>query len=852
MGRRRGRLTRGALAALTGAIAVTAVALFAFVVPELPAYTIGPHIPWWALAAAFAATELFVVHAHVRGSAHSLSISELPLILGLLLATPQELVVAQVVGPAVVLAFTRGHSPLKLAFNLSQFGLTASLSVVTLHVLAAAPQTLGPGLWLAVFAAVFVSSVTGATLVFAAIALSEGVIPSRRLGLMMGADLLVALTNTSVGLAGATLVADDRRAGWLLLAPACILLLAYRAYLSERTKHESLEFLYGVARSLSRAPDIETALVDLLRRTREAFRVETAEIVLFSGGDTPLRTSLASSGGEERMEPIEAELAEALRDCVRGEQATLVELAGASGQLARYMELRGIEQALVAPVPGETRLTGVMLLGDRVGASASFTAEDLRLFETLANHAGISLEYDRLEQAVTRMLELQSRLERQAYRDSLTGLGNRAQFLRRLDESLRRPAGETTVLFLDLDDFKAVNDDFGHAAGDAVLVAVAERIVSAVRPGDLAARLGGDEFAVLLEDVDDAHGEEVAQRLLQLLSVPVLEHDGVWVHGSVGIASARAGTVGADELIRQADVAMYRAKEAGKSQVRVWSPEMHPAQMARAPRREEIAEALEAGELVAHFQPIVSIAGGEIVAAEALARWQHPRHGLLGPATFVPAAEATGQVVAIDRVILEHACRAAAGWDGTDGRPPAGAAVHANLSGVALRSFEIVAGVEQVLALSGLAPGRLVLEITESVLVSDLPIAQRTLAALRELGVRIALDDFGTGHSSLQSLRELPVDIIKVAKPFTDGVVRTPHDKALMRMMVDLGALFGISVVAEGIEREDQLAALRELGCEMGQGYLLGRPVGLVSPVVAPAVAEPLREGLPRAAAFTG
>ena len=841
MGRRRGRLTRGTLAALTGAIAVAAVALFVFSVRDLPAYSIGPHVPWWALAAAFAVTEVFVVHAHVRGSAHSLSVSELPLIVGLLLASPHELVAAQVVGPAVVLALTRGHSPIKLAFNLAQFGLTACLAVVTLHALAPAPDALGPGLWLAVFAAVAVSAVTGATLVFSAIALSEGVIPSRRLALMMGADLLVALINTSVGLAGATLIAEDRRAGWLLVAPACILLLAYRAYLSERTKHESLEFLYGVARSLSRAPDIETALVDLLHRTRDAFRVRTAEIVLFSA-DTPLRTAL-SGGDEERMEPIEPALAAALRDCVRDESATPVDRETATGQLARYLELRGIEQALVAPVPGETRLTGVMLLGDRLGASASFSDEDVRLFETLANHAGLSLEYDRLEQAVTRMRELQSRLEHQAFRDSLTSLANRGMFLRRLGESLRRDAGETTVLFLDLDDFKAINDEHGHAAGDSVLTAVAERIRAAVRPDDLAARLGGDEFAVLLEDVDDSHGEDVAHRVLDLLAEPVLEGDRVWVHGSVGIACARAGSVGADELIRQADVAMYRAKEAGKGQVRVWSPEMHPEQMTRAPRREEIAAALAAGELVAHFQPIVSIATGEVVAAEALARWRHPRHGLLGPATFVPAAEATGQVFAIDRVILEHACRAAAAWDGLDGRPPAGAAVHANLSGVGLRSFEVVAAVDEALASSGLAPSRLVLEITESVAVSDLPIAQRTLSALRDLGVRVALDDFGTGHSSLQSLRELPVDIIKVAKPFTDGAARGPHDRALMRMLVDLGQLFGIRVVAEGIEREDQLRALRELGCEMGQGYLLGRPMELT------ADAEAAR-GLPHAAAF--
>jgi diguanylate cyclase (GGDEF)-like protein len=840
----RAALSRCALPALASAIALAAVALFVFVVRDLPGYGIGPQIPWWALAAAFAATELFVVHAHVRGSAHSLSISELPLILGLLLVTPSDLVIAQVLGPAVVLALTRGHSPLKLAFNLAQFGLTACLAVVTLHALVPPPQELGPGLWAAVFAAVLVSAVMGASLVFAAIALAEGLFPSRRMALMMGADLVVALTNTSVGLAGATLVVQDSRAGWLLVAPACVLLLAYRAYVSERTKHGSLEFLYGVARSLSRAPDIESALVDLLRRTSESFRVEVAEIVLFSG-DQPLRTALDRTGREVRMDPLDPALAAALLDVVGDTHAAvLVEREHASGLLARCMDARGIRQALIAPVPGETRLTGVMVLGDRVGASSSFTGEDVRLFETLANHAGLSLEYDRLEQAITRMRELQQRLEVQAFEDSLTGLGNRARFLRRLGESLRREGGSTTVLFLDLDDFKAINDEHGHAAGDAVLVAVGDRIAAAVRPGDLAARLGGDEFAVLLEDVDDAHGEEVAQRLLTSLSAPVLDSERVWVHGSVGIASAVAGTVGPDELIRRADVAMYRSKEAGKGQVRVWSPEMHPAQVARAPRREEIAAALEAGELVAHFQPIVSIASGEIVAAEALARWEHPRHGLLGPATFVPAAEATGQVAAIDRVVLERACVAAAAWDGLDGRPPAGAAVHANLSGSGLGSFEIVAEVEAVLAGSGLCPSRLVLEITESVLIGDgdVPMAVRTLNALRDLGVRIALDDFGTGHSSLQSLRELPVDIIKVAKPFVDGAARTPHDRALMRMMVDLAALFGIEVVAEGIEREDQLEALRELGCGMGQGYLLGRPVEL-SAVDAP--------GAPRAAAFT-
>jgi len=196
-------------------------------------------------------------------------------------------------------------------------------------------------------------------------------------------------------------------------------------------------------------------------------------------------------------------------------------------------------------------------------------------------------------------------------------------------------------------------------------------------------------------------------------------------------------------------------------------------------------------------------------------------------------------VVAIDRAVLEHACFAAVGWDGLEGRPPRGASVHANLSGVGLRSFEVVGAIEEVLIRTGLDPARLVLEITESVLVSDLPMARRALSALRDLGVRVALDDFGTGHSSLQSLRELPVDVIKVAKPFIDGAARSPHDRALMKMIIDLGELFGVRVVAEGIEREDQLGALRDLGCELGQGYLLGRPVEMAV-------------RLPDAAAFTG
>ena len=813
-----------ALRALLCAVAVTATALYVGVIADLPDYGFGPDLPWWALALAFAAAELFVVHAHVRGSAHSISLSELPLIVGLLLAAPQDLVLAQIAGPAVVLAFTRGHAPLKLAFNLAQFALSACLSVLVLHALAPATDTLSAPVWLGALVAVAAGSLAAAGLVMLAIALSEGAIPSRRVFAMMGGDLLVAMTNACVGLAAAIVVVHDPAASWLLLAPAGVLLLAYRAYLAERRKHESLDFLYGVARSLSRAPDIETAMMDLLERARESFRVRSAELVLLStGAMTPLRTSLGPDEQREVMEPVEPGLADALLAAVQDEHGTFVERATADGELARYLELRGIEQALVAPVPGETRLTGVMLLGDRIGASTSFTSEDLRIFETLANHTGVSLKYDRLEQAIARMTELQERLERQAYTDALTGLANRSRYMDQLERSLSRREGSATVLFIDLDGFKQVNDVAGHAAGDAVLVAVAERIGRCVRPADVAARLGGDEFAVLLEDVDQAHAERVAHRILELLGAPVaLGDDDTCVLSSMGIATAVAGSLDADELTRRSDVAMYRAKHCGKGQVRVWDPEMDPTSASRSPTPAELRTGLAAGQLVAHYQPIRALDSGRIVAVEALARWQHQRHGLLVPSAFVPMAETTGQISAIDRAVLAQACREAASW--VDG-PFAGAALHVNISAVALRTPDVIATVEETLAITGLDPGRLVLELTESVFIADQHTAVATVSALRELGVRIALDDFGTGYSSLSCLRSLPIDILKVPKPFVDSVPGSAHDRALLAMIVDFGALLGIQVVVEGIEREDQLAIVRELSCELGQGYLLGRPV---------------------------
>ena len=375
------------------------------------------------------------------------------------------------------------------------------------------------------------------------------------------------------------------------------------------------------------------------------------------------------------------------------------------------------------------------------------------------------------------------------------------------------------MLFLDLDDFKAINDRAGHAAGDAVLVAAAGRIEAAVRPDDVAARFGGDEFAVLLEDVDDHHGEQVAGRILDLFAEPVtIDGESMWVRSSVGIATASAGSLAADQLLRQADIAMYRAKEAGKSQVRVWFPEMQPAAENGETGRGELALALELGEVVAHFQPIVSLEDGSVVAVEALARWRHPRRGLVGAASFVRDAD-PDLMAAVDREVLSQACAVVARGDAP--------AVHVNIAALD------AATVRDVIAAAGVEPERLVLELSERAL-AEAP--DTALSALRAIGVRIAFDDFGSGRRALDVLRSRPVDIVKVARPYVDGAGRAAHDRAMLSMIVQIGSMYGLQVIAQGIEREDQRAALAALGCELGQGYLLGRPLPQVAVATRAAV----------------
>ncbi len=421
--------------------------------------------------------------------------------------------------------------------------------------------------------------------------------------------------------------------------------------------------------------------------------------------------------------------------------------------------------------------------------------------------------------------ELQDQLVHEAYHDGLTGLASRALFREKLHGALAAGTGaDVSVLFLDLDGFKEVNDSLGHAAGDQLLIQVAERLRATVREGDTVARFGGDEFAVLIESAPgpDVTGTDeaaaVADRIVAAVGepFPVGGRD-LHVGASVGIASA-ADARDIEQLERNADLAMYRAKEAGGNSVARYDPQMHDQLVDRLALESDLRLAVQRGELVLHYQPTVDLATGEIAGFEALVRWRHPTRGLVPPLDFIGIAEATGLIVPLGRWVLTEACRQAVAWGGE-------LRMAVNVSVRQFHHGDLAATVAEVLAQTGMPPARLCLEMTESVLLSDTDENIGQLLRLKALGITLAMDDFGTGYSSLAYLRRFPMDVLKIDRSFVDRLGGDPEDEALVHTIVQLGRSLGMATVAEGVENGQQWAALRAMDCDLAQGYFLARPL---------------------------
>jgi diguanylate cyclase (GGDEF)-like protein len=457
------------------------------------------------------------------------------------------------------------------------------------------------------------------------------------------------------------------------------------------------------------------------------------------------------------------------------------------------------------------------------------------------NDLGSAINY--LAQQVQQQI---AQLTHQAFHDSLSELPNRALFMDRLEQALARAGRRekaVAVLFLDLDNFKVVNDSLGHHAGDQLLVAAAKRLNTCLRRNDTLARFGGDEFTILLEDVRDIKEVTlVAKRIQGALRAPfAIEERTVFTTASIGIAFSTPGHDVPEILLRDADLAMYRAKANGRAHYEIFDAGMNAEAMKRLELETDLRNAIQNGELRAYYQPIVELETGRLAGMETLVRWQHPRRGLVSPAEFIPIAEEAGLIVPIGRWVLAEACSQVRAW--MDCYPEAfPLTVNVNLSGRQFQHPGLLDEVAQVLRESGVAPHHLKLEVTESVTMHDAAAAIGILQQLKDLGLQLAIDDFGTGYSSLAYLRRFPLDTLKIDYSFVRHLEDEAENLAIIRMIVELAKVLHLNVTAEGIETETQAAALRRLGCDYGQGYYFGRPMPA-------AEIEPLIMGVPALAA---
>jgi diguanylate cyclase (GGDEF)-like protein len=800
---------------LTVLVAAGAAVLLATVAPHWRPFVVPFDLPWWMLACAFAAAEAGAVRLAFRRDSYTFTLRELPLVAGLVFVSPLALLSARLVGSLVVLA-ARRTKPARLAWTTALYAFETAVAVAIMSAVAASTPFEPYGL-VGIFGATLVTSATGVLLAIGAISLSEGRVSAFRIGDAVVVGATVTAANTSIAIVATHELWTRSTLAGLLLVPAGVILVAYRAYMAERDKHSRLKFLHETSRAITRSREFESGMHAVLEQVRTAFRADIGEIILASSrsGPAALRTVVGPGAQSSALEPFELDPTSPAASTIADRIPRLL----TAGELRGHPLVEKLNDAIIVPLIDEADVLGTLLVANRLDATGSFTGDDVRLLETLSYHVAASLENERLGRTLGQLEELKQTLEYQAFHDPLTGLANRARFQERVREALEgADSGNAhAVLYLDLDDFKTINDSLGHDAGDHLLCVVAERLRRVVRPSDLAARLGGDEFAILIvNNMDAALPPTLALRIIEVLQEPIqLAETSARIGTSVGIAWTTPG-ISSEELLRNADIAMYRAKHEGTS-VAIFEGRMHAETLDRMSLRADLEGAMSRDELILHYQPVVQLSTGHVVAFEALARWNHPERGQLLPADFISLAEQSGLIVPIGRSLLAHACAQTREWHVQAGESELSVAV--NVSGRQVKDRDFLDGIMGALRFASLEARHLIIEITESVLMHEDEDIVSRLQTLRALGVRIAIDDFGSGYSSLGYLQRFPIDIVKLPKQFVDQVA-TDSGAALARAILQLAHALGITAIAEGIETDVQRARLELLGYAYGQGHL--------------------------------
>ena len=592
-----------------------------------------------------------------------------------------------------------------------------------------------------------------------------------------------------------------------------------RLLIALRERQALLERLSRLQRSIVDRSPIHETLDDVAAAAHELLGDQIA-VVRLVDTDGPGHMAMVASHGLDAgsLELLErAPVDYGLSGRAMKQRALVIADAVNGGWVDLPEEIRegGVAAAMAAPVYDHGEIAGTLLVASRSPGRA-YGPRDQQVVLSLAEHASLALNHSRaVEEAV-----------HESFHDSLTGLPNRALLLDRLSHAITRAESSeltTAVLFCDLDGFKTLNDSLGHTLGDRLLSLVAERISACAGPADTVARLGGDEFAVLIEEIQQpSEAARVAQSILEALDSSFdLRGREVFITASIGIAT---GSGPAETLLRNADLAMYRAKGRGKGRYAIFEPEMHTAIVERLELEVDLKRAVQRDELVLAFQPIYRMRDHSIRAFEALVRWQHPSLGFVVPDRFIGLAEESGQIAALGRWVLRGACREVAQWRARHS-DYSSLEVAVNISGVQLREPGLADDVAEALAAADLAASALTLEITETALMEDSEAVVGRLEELKELGVALAVDDFGIGHSSLRYLQRFPLDMLKIDKAFVAGIGLERDVPSLVRAMLDLAQIFDLTVVAEGIERPEQIPDLLELGCELGQGHYLSDPL---------------------------
>jgi diguanylate cyclase (GGDEF)-like protein len=777
-------------------------------------------IPWWVLAAGFFLAERNLVHLEFRRHSHSYSLFEIPLVAGFFFAAPAAIALAQLVN--LLLSLFQRRAFVKNAFNFANATFSMGVALLVFFSIAEAS---GPSILrnsIAAFLAALAFSVLEATLVMAAMFLATGELPEGSLRHSLGFGVLVSVTNTSLALMGTTILWFDAKAAVLFLVPTVVLFFAYRTFVWQRRKSESLESLYESTRTLHHSVDSGPATRDLLEQAKKMFRAEIAEFLLFASteNEAHVRVTLDAKGELHIMKSNFLDPAKDMWvDVGSHDRAQLLGRSIRDQKTTDQLRARAMRDAMVAPLRDEDGIIGTLLVGNRVGET--FRTDDLPLFETLANHASISLANARL---MDRLREEAAEKEYQALHDSLTGLPNRTLFRDRVEHALvgLEPDRNLAVLLADLDRFKEINDTLGHQNGDLLLNEVARRLRTALDPEVTVARFSGDEFALLLPRIDSVdEAAATAEQVLGILEESFALADvEVNVNASIGIAVHPLHGSNANKLIQRADVAMYVAKDA-HSGYEVYSTDRDGYSPARLALASELRAAIDNEDLVVHYQPKVDIRSRRVTGVEALVRWIHPERGFMPPDEFIPLAEHTGLIQPLTKLVLRSALRQCRMWqkDGLE------LDVSVNLSVRSLLDLHLPESVADLLLEYSVDPTRLVLEITESSIMADPIRAADVVDRLSALGIGLAIDDFGTGYSSLSYLKRLPVSEIKIDKSFVMAMTSQDNDAVIVRSTVDLGRNLGLRVVAEGVETLEMWNELKALGCDIAQGYLLSRPL---------------------------